>query len=63
MNFSQNDFKKIQFDQASREELLSGVNLLADTVKVTLGPKGKNVVIESREGAPIVTKDGVTVAR
>jgi len=63
MNFSHNDFKKIQFDAAARIELLAGVNLLADAVKVTLGPKGKNVVIESRDGAPLVTKDGVTVAR
>ena len=63
MNFSHNDFKKIQFDTAARIELLAGVNLLADAVKVTLGPKGKNVVIESRDGAPLVTKDGVTVAR
>tara|TARA_Y100000592_G_scaffold24196_1_gene37786 strand:- start:942 stop:2549 length:1608 start_codon:yes stop_codon:yes gene_type:complete len=63
MNLSHNDFKKIQFDTQARLELLEGVNLLADAVKVTLGPKGKNVVIETHDGAPLVTKDGVTVAR
>ena len=63
MNLSHNDFKKIQFDTQARLELLEGVNLLADAVKVTLGPKGKNVVIETHGGAPLVTKDGVTVAR
>jgi chaperonin GroEL len=55
--------KMISYDQAAREKLLSGVNKLADAVRVTLGPKGRNVVIEKSWGAPTVTKDGVTVAK
>ena len=55
--------KEILFDVTARAELLAGVNMLADTVKVTLGPKGRNVVIEKSWGAPVVTKDGVTVAK
>jgi chaperonin GroEL len=55
--------KEIVFDQAAREKLLAGVNKLANTVRVTLGPKGRNVVIEKSWGSPTVTKDGVTVAK
>ena len=55
--------KDIQFRETARVEILKGVDTLANTVKVTLGPKGRNVVIEKSFGAPIVTKDGVTVAK
>ena len=55
--------KEIQFHENVRSSLLAGVNVLADAVKVTLGPKGRNVVIEKSFGAPTVTKDGVTVAK
>ena len=55
--------KEIQYDQKARESLLKGVNALADAVKVTLGPKGRNVIIEKTFGSPTVTKDGVTVAK
>ncbi len=55
--------KEIRYADESRSALLRGVNLLADAVKVTLGPMGRNVVIEKKFGPPIVTKDGVTVAR
>src|SRR5512141_3096975 len=55
--------KEILFDQRAREAILKGVNTLADAVKVTLGPKGRNVVIEKSFGAPTITKDGVTVAK
>src|ERR1700730_9266435 len=55
--------KDILFDMRAREAILSGVNTLADAVKVTLGPKGRNVVIEKSFGAPTITKDGVTVAK
>jgi len=55
--------KDIIYDTSAREKILSGVNALADAVKVTLGPKGRNVVIEKSFGAPTVTKDGVTVAK
>src|SRR6202022_4393096 len=55
--------KEILFDVRAREAILKGVNTLADAVKVTLGPKGRNVVIEKSFGAPRVTKDGVTVAK
>jgi len=55
--------KEIRFSTSARDRLLSGVNTLADAVKVTLGPKGRNVVIEKSFGAPTVTKDGVSVAR
>jgi chaperonin GroEL len=51
------------FDQRAREAILKGVNTLADAVKVTLGPKGRNVVIEKSFGSPTITKDGVTVAK
>src|SRR2546421_89423 len=55
--------KEILFDVRGREAILRGVNALANAVKVTLGPKGRNVVIEKSYGAPVVTKDGVTVAK
>jgi chaperonin GroEL len=55
--------KEILYDTAARERILKGVNTLADVVKVTLGPKGRNVVIEKSFGSPTVTKDGVTVAK
>src|ERR1700744_2058064 len=55
--------KEILFDEAGRSRILAGVNALADTVKATLGPRGRNVVIEKSWGAPTVTKDGVTVAK
>ena len=55
--------KEIRFDQDARAKLLAGVNRLADAVRVTLGPKGRNVVIEKSFGSPTVTKDGVTVAK
>jgi len=55
--------KEIKYDQAVRESLLKGVNTLADAVRVTLGPKGRNVILEKSFGSPTVTKDGVTVAK
>src|ERR1700710_1958162 len=55
--------KRIEFDQAAREALLRGVSNLARAVKLTLGPSGRNVVLEKSFGSPTVTKDGVTVAK
>jgi chaperonin GroEL len=55
--------KQIKFDQEAREKLLKGVNTLSDAVKVTLGPKGRNVILEKSFGSPSITKDGVTVAK
>jgi len=55
--------KEVKFGPSAREKLLRGVDILADAVKVTLGPKGRNVVIEKSFGAPRITKDGVTVAK
>ena len=55
--------KEVKFGNDARIKMLEGVNVLADAVKVTLGPKGRNVVIDKSFGAPIITKDGVTVAR
>ena len=55
--------KEIRYDQKARESMLKGVNILADAVKVTLGPKGRNVILEKSFGSPMVTKDGVTVAK
>ncbi len=55
--------KQIVTGENSRQAILRGVNILADTVKITLGPKGRNAVIEKKYGAPIITKDGVTVAK
>src|SRR6187401_2928428 len=55
--------KEVHFSSDSRDKMLRGVNTLANAVKVTLGPKGRNVVIEKSFGAPRTTKDGVTVAK
>lgn len=55
--------KQVTFGDASRNKLVEGVNVLANAVKVTLGPKGRNVVIQKAFGSPIITKDGVTVAK
>jgi chaperonin GroEL len=55
--------KEITFDVSAREKLKRGVDALADAVKVTLGPKGRNVIIDKKFGAPMITKDGVTVAK
>ena len=55
--------KSLQFDELARRAMERGVNILADTVKVTLGPKGRNVVIAKSYGAPLITNDGVTIAK
>src|SRR5881409_3503311 len=55
--------KDVKFSRDTRERILRGVDILADAVKVTLGPKGRNVVIDKSFGAPRITKDGVTVAK
>ena len=55
--------KEIKFGEDARKKLLDGVNKLADTVKVTLGPKGRNVVLDKSYGAPLITNDGVTIAK
>src|SRR4249920_3205004 len=55
--------KDVRFSDAARNRMLAGVNVLADAVKVTLGPKGRNVVLERSFGAPTITKDGVSVAK
>src|SRR2546428_12503851 len=55
--------KQLLFDQEARAALLRGVNIMAHAVKVTLGPKGRNVVIAKKFGSPTITKDGVTVAK
>lgn len=55
--------KQILFNEEARRSLERGVNALADAVKVTLGPKGRNVVLEKKFGAPTITNDGVTIAR
>ncbi len=55
--------KEIRYDVKARESILKGVNALANAVKVTLGPKGRNVIIEKSFGSPVITKDGVTVAK
>src|SRR5438128_10895034 len=55
--------KELRFSEDARGAILRGVNTLANAVKVTLGPRGRNVVIEKSFGAPLVTKDGVTVAK
>ena len=54
--------KQIIFDETARKKILSGVTILAKAVKATLGPKGRNVVIDKKYGAPLITKDGVSVA-
>src|ERR671939_1021350 len=55
--------KRVTYGEEARQSILRGVNKLADAVKVTLGPKGRNVVIEKKFGSPTITKDGVTVAK
>src|SRR2546421_5543157 len=55
--------KHIVYGDASRQGILRGVNSLADAVKVTLGPKGRNVILDKKFGSPTITKDGVTVAK
>ena len=55
--------KTIQFNEEARRALLAGVDTLANAVKVTLGPKGRNVVLDKKFGAPTITNDGVTIAR
>src|SRR5471032_728509 len=55
--------KQIVHGEESRQAILRGVNILADAVKVTLGPKGRNVILDKKFGSPTITKDGVTVAK
>ena len=55
--------KEVQFGYNARQKMITGVNVLADAVKITLGPKGRNVVLDKSFGAPTVTKDGVSVAK
>ena len=55
--------KEIKYGVEARKALESGVNQLADTVRVTLGPKGRNVVLDKSFGAPLITNDGVTIAK
>src|SRR5690554_7963259 len=55
--------KEVKFNTEAREKMLRGVDILANAVKVTLGPKGRNVVIDKSFGAPRITKDGVSVAK
>ena len=55
--------KQIVHGEESRAAILRGVNKLADTVRITLGPKGRNVVLDKKYGSPTITKDGVTVAK
>ena len=55
--------KEVKFGNSARQKMLTGINVLADAVKVTLGPKGRNVVLDKSFGAPTVTKDGVSVAK
>ena len=55
--------KEIKFGEEARKSLLNGVNSLADTVKVTLGPKGRNVVLDKQYGTPLITHDGVRIAK
>ena len=55
--------KMLSFGEEARKKVLEGVNILADAVKVTLGPKGRNVILDKSFGSPLITKDGVTVAK
>jgi len=55
--------KELVFSETARQLMLAGVNALADAVELTMGPRGRNVVIDKTFGAPLVTKDGVTVAK
>ena len=55
--------KQLQYGEEARRSLEKGVNVLADTVKITLGPKGRNVVLGKKFGSPLITNDGVTIAK
>src|SRR5688572_16403179 len=55
--------KQLLFDEEARRALTRGIDVLADAVKITLGPKGRNVVLDKKWGAPIITNDGVTIAK
>jgi len=55
--------KMIKFSADARDQLMNGVDALADAVKITLGPRGRNVILDKKFGAPLVTNDGVTIAR
>src|SRR5256886_9535952 len=55
--------KQLKFNEEARAALLKGINIMAEAVKATLGPKGRNVVIDKKFGSPTITKDGVTVAK
>ena len=55
--------KQIQYGEEARRSLERGINALADTVKITLGPKGRNVVLDKKYGSPLITNDGVTIAK
>ena len=55
--------KDVRFGETARNRMVNGVNILANAVKITLGPKGRNVVLERSYGAPTITKDGVSVAK
>ena len=55
--------KDVRFGESARSRMVAGVNILANAVKITLGPKGRNVVLERSFGAPTITKDGVSVAK
>ena len=55
--------KQLLFDEAARHAMKAGIDALADAVKITLGPRGRNVIIQKSYGSPTVTKDGVTVAK
>ena len=55
--------KQIKYGDDARKALETGVNVIADTVKITLGPKGRNVVLDKKFGAPLITNDGVTIAK
>ena len=55
--------KEVKYGNDARKGLEAGVNKLADTVKVTLGPKGRNVVLDRKYGSPLITNDGVTIAK
>ena len=55
--------KELHYGEDARRKLQAGVDKLADTVKITLGPKGRNVLLDKKFGAPLITTDGVTIAR
>ena len=55
--------KELKYDEVARRSLERGVNIISDAIKVTLGPKGRNVVLDKKYGAPTITNDGVTIAR